>query len=427
MPRSRRPREQPFTAQLETRGHLVDSGLMSRIFDTIIRDGGAFEVLEFTIGRTNEDPSAARFEVGAPSAAVLEHLVEQLHELGCVRPAHPEARLEPAPADGIAPEGFYSTTNHPTAVRLDGRWVEVGEQRMDAVIVVAGEGAALGARCTKLRDLRRGAGVVCGIDGVRVTPVARERDRSDFAFMSNEVSSERRVRLVVSQLAAGLEAIRQRGGRTVAVAGPVVVHTGGGDALGQLIRAGHVSALLAGNALAVHDLENALYGTSLGVSTATGLAVEEGHHHHIRTINAVNAAGGIAAAVASGLVKGGIMAECVRAGIDFVLAGSLRDDGPLAETIADMNRAQDAYARALRGADLVLILGSMLHGIAVGNMLPSTVKTICVDINPAVVTKLADRGTAHALGLVTDVGLFLHLLAQELGLDADRGGRSAGG
>jgi len=392
---------------------------MSRIFDTIIRDGAEFEVLEFTMGRTNEDASYARIEVGAGTATALEHTLAKLHELGCARISAPEPRLAPAPADGIAPDDFYSTTNHPTAVRLDGRWAEVEAQRMDAVIVVEGDHPRR-ARCTKLRDLRSGDAVLCGIDGVRVMPVARDRDRSDFAFMSTEVSSERRVRLIVGQLAAEMQAIRSRGGRLVAVAGPVLVHTGGGEALGRLIRGGYVSALLSGNALAVHDLENALFGTSLGISTATGLPVEEGHHHHIRAINTVNRAGGIRAAVDSGLVPSGVMADCVHAGVEFVLAGSLRDDGPLRETIVDMNRAQDEYARVLAGTELVLILGSMLHGIAAGNMLPSSVRTICVDINPAVVTKLADRGTAHALGLVTDVGLFLHLLAQELGLDPGR-------
>ena len=388
---------------------------MSRIFDTIIRHGAEFKMLHFDMGRTNEDPSHAKIEVSAPTAAELEHVLGILHELGCVRTAPPVLRLEPAPAAGIAPESFYSTTNHPTALRLGNLWVDVEDQRMDAAIVVSPDKRH--ARCTKLRDLKAGDLVVCGMDGVRVTPPARERDRSDFAFMSNDVSSERRVRLVVSQLAREIGELKARGGRLVVVAGPVVVHTGGSEALCELVRGGYVVALLAGNALAVHDLENALYGTSLGISTTTGMPVEEGHHHHIRTINTVNGAGGIAAAVKKGLVTNGIMAACVESGVPFLLAGSLRDDGPLLETVTDMNRAQDEYTQMLKDADLVLILSSMLHGIAVGNMLPSTVRTICVDINPAVVTKLADRGTAHALGLVTDVGLFLHLLAQELGLD----------
>ena len=405
----------PFCEEVETRGHLVDSGLMAHILDTIIRDGAAFDVLEFAMGHTNDDASYARIEVGADSAAVLEHLLEKLHDLGCVRRTAPEPVLEPAPADGIAPPGFYSTTNHPTAVRLGDRWIPVEGQRMDAAIVVEAGGRA---RCVKLRDLRRGDPVICGIGGVRVSPIPRDRDRSDFAFMSNDVSSERRVRLAVRELAGEMEAIRARGGRTIVVAGPVVIHTGGVEALSHLVQNRYVAALLAGNALAVHDLENALYGTSLGISTRTGLAVAEGHHHHIRAINTVNHAGGIAAAVHAGLLRSGVMAACVRSGVEFVLAGSLRDDGPLLETITDMNVAQDVYARVLAGADLVLILSSMLHGIAVGNMLPAAVRTICVDLNPAVLTKLADRGTTQALGLVTDVGLFLHLLAQELGLAA---------
>ncbi len=270
------------TERVETSGHLVDSGLMSRIFDTIIRHGAEFKMLHFEMGRTNEDPSHAKIEITAPTPAELEHVLGILHELGCVRTATPVLQLEPAPAPGIAPKGFYSTTNHPTSLRLGNDWVDVEAQRMDAAIVVSPDRRH--ARCTKLRDLAAGDLVVCGMDGVRVTPPARERDRSDFAFMSNDVSSERRVRLVVSQLAKELGELKARGGRLVVVAGPVVVHTGGSEALCELVRRGYVAALLAGNALAVHDLENALYGTSLGISTSTGMPGRGGpsppHPHH---------------------------------------------------------------------------------------------------------------------------------------------------
>jgi lysine-ketoglutarate reductase/saccharopine dehydrogenase-like protein (TIGR00300 family) len=388
-------------------GHIVDSGIMSEALDQIIRHSGRFRITEFVMGRTNVEPSRARIVFRAERPLDVEMITERLLALGCVLASDLEVTLKTAPKAGAAPEDFYSTTNHHTELRLDGRWVTVKNQRMDAVIVVR----KTQAHCVKLREVRRGDRIVCGYSGIRVRPEFKPRDRADFAFMTNEVSSEKKVELAVRRLAAGLKAGKTR---LVVVAGPVVVHTGGADGLCKLIRKGHVSALLAGNALAVHDIEQALFGTSLGIDTATGVPVREGHKNHMRAINAVNRAGGIAAAVRSRVLKSGIMYECVKHRVPFVLAGSLRDDGPLPETITDMNAAQDAYARRLKGADTVLMLSSMLHSIATGNMLPSWVKTICVDINPTVVTKLMDRGSAQALGVVTDVGLFLHLLAKRL-------------
>ncbi len=196
------------------------------------------------------------------------------------------------------------------------------------------------------------------------------------------------------------------------VAGPVVVHTGGAAPLASMIRRGLVQALLSGNALGVHDIEAALLGTSLGVRLSDGRQAEHGHRNHMRAINAIYHCGGIRQAVEPGKLTSGVLYECVKAGVPFVLAGSLRDDGPLPETITDMNQAQDAYAEQLKGAGLVLCLGSMLHSIATGNMLPSWVRIVCVDINPAVATKVSDRGTGQAVGVVTDVGLFLDLLAE---------------
>jgi lysine-ketoglutarate reductase/saccharopine dehydrogenase-like protein (TIGR00300 family) len=388
-------------------GHIVDSGIMSEALDQIIRHNGRFRITEFVMGRTNVEPSRARIVYAAARPGDLELITERLLALGCFLATDLEVKLLPAPKPRTVPDDFYSTTNHRTELRLDGRWVPVEHQRMDAVIVVR-RGRP---ECVKLRDVKRGDRVVCGYSGIRVRPEFKPRDRADFAFMTNEVSSEKKVELAVRRLAAGLKKSRVR---LVVVAGPVVVHTGGTDGLCKLIRRGHVSALLSGNALAVHDIEQALFGTSLGVDTKTGVPVREGHKNHMRAINAINRAGGIAAAVRARVLKSGIMYECVRNKVPFVLAGSLRDDGPLPETITDMNRAQEAYARHLAGADTVLMLSSMLHSIATGNMLPSWVKTICVDINPSVVTKLMDRGSAQALGVVTDVGLFLHLLSRRL-------------
>jgi lysine-ketoglutarate reductase/saccharopine dehydrogenase-like protein (TIGR00300 family) len=204
-------------------------------------------------------------------------------------------------------------------------------------------------------------------------------------------------------------------GRRIAfVAGPVVVHTGGAFYFSRLIRAGYVDVLLAGNALAVHDAELALFGTSLGVDLEAGAAVSGGHRHHMRAINIINRAGGIGPAVAAGILPSGVMVECVRAGVDYVLAGSVRDDGPIVDTVTDIVEAQDRYTAALDGVGMAIVLSTMLHGIGVGNMLPAWVPVVCVDINPAVVTKLADRGSSQTIGVVTDVGLFLHQLAGQL-------------
>jgi lysine-ketoglutarate reductase/saccharopine dehydrogenase-like protein (TIGR00300 family) len=283
---------------------------------------------------------------------------------------------------------------------------------MDALVVVAGDGAW----CRRLRDIRAGDMVVVNMRGIRVIPEAKERDRLSqaFSFMGSGISSERQVETAVRQTAALIRQARDAGLKTIVVAGPVVVHTGGAAALATLIRQRFVDAVLSGNALGVHDIEAALFGTSLGVRLSDGRQQEHGHRNHMRAINAIYHAGGVAQAVAAGKLSSGILYECVRHNVPFVLAGSLRDDGPLPETITDMNLAQTSYVEQLKGAGLVLCLGSMLHSIAVGNMLPSWVRIVCVDINPAVATKVSDRGTGQAVGVITDVGLFLDLLAKTL-------------
>ncbi|MCS6954220.1 MAG: TIGR00300 family protein [Bryobacterales bacterium] len=400
----------PFHEVVEAEGHLIDSHIMEQIFDKVVEFRGRFEVEQFRIGRTNEEPSYLRLKVEAPTREEMERLLQQLMDLGCAPVDAADAALAVVERDRCAPEDFYSTTNHRTLVRLNRRWVTVEEQRMDALIVVEGERAF----CRRLRDLRAGDRVVVGLRGIRVIPEPKERDRLAFAFMTNGISSERQVETAVRQTAALMRHTRETGQKIVVVAGPVVVHTGGGPPLAALIRAGYVDVLLSGNALGVHDVEAALFGTSLGIRLSDGRQEEHGHRNHMRAINTIYRAGGIRPAVESGRLDRGILYECVRAGVPFVLAGSLRDDGPLPETITDMNEAQDAYAAHLKGAGLVLCLGSMLHSIAVGNMLPSWVRIICVDINPAVVTKVSDRGTGQAVGVVTDVGLFLELLARTL-------------
>jgi lysine-ketoglutarate reductase/saccharopine dehydrogenase-like protein (TIGR00300 family) len=400
----------PFEEVVEAEGHLIDSHVMEQIFDKVVESNGRFEVEQFRIGRTNSDPSYLRLRLETPNKQQMEHLLAQILPIGCSPVDGGDVVLKPVDRDRCAPEDFYSTSNHHTYVRIAGEWVEVRNQRMDAMVVVSPDGAY----CRRLRDLKAGDQVVVGMRGIRVAPESKERDRLAFAFMANEISSERQVETAVRQTAALARQAREQGKTIVAVAGPVVVHTGGVTGLSKLIREGWIGTLLAGNALGVHDIEAALLGTSLGVRLADGRQAEHGHRNHMRAINAMYHAGGIRGAVESGRLKSGIMYECVRHNVPFVLAGSLRDDGPLPETITDMNQAQDAYAALLKSAGLVICLGSMLHSIATGNMLPSWVKIVCVDINPAVATKVSDRGTGQAVGVVTDVGLFLSLLSEEL-------------
>jgi len=394
---------------VQAEGHLIDSGNFQSILTTIVEHGSEYEILRFDVGRKNEEGSHLTLRLTTDTTARLHDLLAKLSVFGCYVEGTPEVKLRQADMDGAAPEDFYSTTNHRTSVFLDGKWVPADEQRMDAALVVSGR-----VVCRKLRDITKGDQVVCGMQGIRVAPDVQQRDKPSFGFMSNEVSSERRVETAVARVADMLRQVKAANGRIAFVAGPVVVHTGGSQYFCELIAMGYVDVLLAGNALAVHDIEVALSGTSLGIDLSSGHPVEHGHRNHMRAINAVRRAGGIGAAVASGVLTSGVMHACHSHGVPYILAGSIRDDGPLPETMMDLTAAQDAYGKALANVDVVVMLSSMLHSIGVGNMLPSWVKVICVDINPAVVTKLSDRGSTQTVGVVTDVGLFLHQLAERL-------------
>ena len=415
-----------YSEIVEAEGHLVDSQILSKVMDRVIECGAVYEVLNFSLGRTNDEFSKLQLRVIAPSEEVLNKTLEELIELGCYQKQVHDVTLRPAPMDKVVPDDFYSTTNHRTFVRLDGSWLEVGKQRMDAVIVISGSvsgtepgavatGSALKVECRKLRDVRQGEMIVCGAQGIRIQPEFKERDRHGFAFMANEISSERRTETAVRKIAEMMRQIKADGGRIVFVAGPVVIHTGGTAAFCEIISRGFADALLAGNAIAVHDIEHQLFGTSLGVDLEHGNPIEEGHKNHMRAINTINRHGSIRGAVEAGILKQGVMYECVKNNVPFVLAGSIRDDGPLPDTEMDLIRAQEEYTRLLEGAKMVICLSSMLHSIGAGNMTPSWVRMVCVDINPAVVTKLSDRGSAQTVGVVTDVGTFLNSLAQQLG------------
>lgn len=403
---------------IQLEGHLLDSGLVNRVLDTIVSGGGSFQVLKFNLGAQRLDTSAAEVKVSAPDGVVMADIMGQLIDLGAVSgEVSSNAKLAAVTQAGVAEDDFYATTIYPTEISVAGQWIEVQAQRMDGAIAVTQTPTGTVARCKLLRDLQVGESVVIGSEGIRTKRNAttlKKAATEEFSFMGAGVSSERRVELVVEQIAWELRQIRDRGGKVAVVAGPVVIHTGGSKHLNQLIREGYVHALLGGNAIAVHDIEQSLMGTSLGVDMQRGVSVHGGHRHHLKAINTIRRCGSIANAVEQGVLRSGVMYECVKHNVPFSLAGSIRDDGPLPDTQMNLVEAQAEYARLIEGADLILMLSSMLHSIGVGNMTPAGVKMVCIDINPAVVTKLSDRGSIESIGVVTDVGLFLSLLVQQL-------------
>ncbi len=404
---------------LHLEGHLLDAGIMNRSLDLVVDNGGSFKVLNFNLGVERNSISNADVRISAPDHEVMEKIMGQLIELGAASPSDDVSNVvtETCDLDGVAPDDFYVSNIYPTEVRVDNQWVRVQKQRMDGSIVINHNADGVTAECKVIRDLVKGDSVVVGVEGIRTVRKKSNRElkvKEEFSFMGAGVSSERRVELVVEQIAWELRQIRDRGGKVVVTAGPVVIHTGGAKHLSRLVRDGYVQGLLGGNAIAVHDIEQSLMGTSLGVDMQKGTPVQGGHRHHLKVINKVRRYGSIAQAVEQGVITQGIMYECVKHHVPFALAGSIRDDGPLPDTQMDLIKAQEEYAQLIEGADMILMLSTMLHSIGVGNMTPAGVKMVCVDINPAVVTKLSDRGSVESVGVVTDVGLFLSLLVNQL-------------
>ncbi|HEU5149225.1 MAG TPA: TIGR00300 family protein [Iamia sp.] len=392
-------------------GHIVDSLILPKVLDLVLESGSDYRLVDVAIGRTPTDPSRAVIEVEAPDEATLAVLAEQLQVQGANPVVSGEATTAPAPADGVAPADFTATTNLVTEVRLDGRWVTADRAEMDCTLVVR-DGAVT---TTPLHRLRAGDEVVVGSDGVRVVAPARERGLAGFEFMDSDISTEKPKATQLRALADRLRQARAEGVDVLAVCGPVVIHTGGGPAVARLVRGGWIQRLFAGNGFATHDIESNVMGTSLGINVSSGAGVEGGHSNHLRVINEVRRHGSIAAAVEAGYVTGGVMHACVTHGVPFVLGGSVRDDGPLPDTMTDVVACADRMREEVAGVGVALMLASTLHAIATGNVLPAAVATYCIDINPSVVTKLSDRGSHQAHGIVTDVGPFLTQLADELG------------
>jgi lysine-ketoglutarate reductase/saccharopine dehydrogenase-like protein (TIGR00300 family) len=401
-----------FVEEVEIHGHIIDSLLLPKVLDEILTNGGAYVIKDFQIGQRQDDVSHARIEVRAPSADALRKVLDAIHDHGAVPVNARDCRTTAADMDGAFPEGFYSTTNYRTQVRLGGEWIDVEDQEMDCGILVDPEGAA--ARCVPMAEVRTGDRIVVGREGLRVFPAETTARHNLFEFMASPVSSEKPKGVTVREIAAAMRRTKQGGEKILGVLGPAVVHTGSVGHVCRMIREGYLNVLFAGNALATHDIELALYGTSLGVSQDHGLPTEEGHEHHLRSINTVRRLGGIRSAVERGVLKSGVMYECVKRNVPFVLAGSIRDDGPLPEVITDVLEAQRRMRELIRGVGFCLMVATMLHSIAVGNLLPAWVRVACVDINPATVTKLTDRGSIQTVGVVTDAEPFLRALAAEL-------------
>ncbi len=400
-------------ASFQAKGHLIDSGLLSDALEAVQAAGATYRVVRLEIGKQRLDESQLELEVTAPTRKLFDRVRADLMSLGLSETETQDAQFAEVDIAGTAPEGFYSTTNLATEVRVAGQWLPVQSQRMDATLV--DDNGVI--RCVKLRDLQLGQRLVVGFAGIRITPfTTRKLQDGKFGFMQGGVSSERRLAAQVEDVVREWKRVRAEGRKVILVAGPVVVHVGGGPTLAAILRAGLVDGLLSGNALAVHDIEVSLFGTSLGVEIAHGRAAVHGHMHHMRAINTIRRAGSIANAVQRRVLKNGVMHACVQAKVPYCLAGSIRDDGPLPDTEMDLIKAQEGYAKILENAGLVVILSSMLHGIGTGNMIAADVLTVCVDIHPAVVSKLSDRGSAQSQGVVTDVGAFLSVLAEQLGV-----------
>lgn len=400
-----------FSQEIEVNGHLIDSSILTKIFDKIMDLQGEFQVQEIDIGKMKQDQSFARLLISGKNQKHLNEILETVYRLGAVSKIQKEITLKKSPKNYVMPDNFYSTTNNHTNVFHKGQWISVENMMMDKCIMVKGRRAF----CVPVRDVRKGDQIIVGEDGIKIIPPERPREGVNvFEFMGSSSSSERPTQHIAKKVADDIYNTKKKGGKIVIVGGPAIVHTGADDAVSELIRSGYVDGVLAGNALAVHDIEYATLGTSLGMNVHDATLAFHGHRNHMDTINAVFKAGSISNMVKTKKLTKGIMYECVKNDVPFVLAGSIRDDGPLPDVITDVAQAQREYKRVLKDASMVIMISTMLHSIATGNMLPANVKVIVVDISQPTVTKLMDRGTWQALGIVSDVGAFLPMVAQEI-------------
>ncbi len=400
-----------FSREIEVRGHLIDSLVLTKIFDSVMDLDGKFEVLDIDVGKKKTDESYAKLLVQGKNKNNLEKILEVIYRYGATAKLQKSIKLKSATKNMVMPDNFYSTTNNHTQVFHNKKWINVQNMMMDKCIIVKSNIA----KCITIREVKKGDKIIVGEDGIRVTPPERPREGMNvFQFMGSGSSSERPTQHIAKKVAEDIKNTKRNGGKIVLVGGPAIVHTGASDSVAALIRMGYIHSVLAGNALAVHDIEYATLGTSLGMNVKDGTLAIRGHRNHMQAINSVFRSGTISNMVKSKKLKKGIMYECIKKKIPFVLAGSLRDDGPLPDVITDISQAQKKYKEVLKDADMVIMVATMLHSIATGNMIPADVKVIVVDINQPTVTKLIDRGTWQALGIVSDVGAFLPMVTSEI-------------
>ncbi len=401
-----------YVQKIKLSGHIIDSFTIQKVMDTIIDQGGDYEIEELNVGKHNTDISTARIRIETEDETVLEQILDMVTDLGAQLIEKDEVELVASEKDKTVPDNFYSTTNYITEIRYDSRWINIDNIEMDCMIVVDTENKT--ATCKPLNTIKKGEMVVVGHKGVRVTPPEKSRGKNTFEFMNSEASAEKPTHSIIYNVAKEMKEIKDKGGKVCVVGGPAVIHTGCAPVLAQLIKEGYVHKLFAGNALATHDIEDALYGTSLGVKTKTGELVAHGHKHHLRAINTINKAGSIKDAVEQGVLTKGVMYECVKNDTPYVLAGSIRDDGPLPDVITDSQEAQQRMREEVQDVDMVIMIATLLHSVATGNIIPARIKSVCVDISNASVTKLSDRGSAQVISIVTDIGSFLPILLDEI-------------
>lgn len=401
-----------YVEKIRLSGHIIDSFTLQKVMDTIIDQGGDYEIEELNVGKHNTDTSTARIRIESKSEKVLDKILDMVTDLGGELVEDEEVELIASDKDKTVPKNFYSTTNYNTKIHFNGKWINIDNIEMDCVLTVDTENET--ACCKPLNTVKKGEMIVVGHKGVKVAPPERSRGKNTFEFMNSEASSEKPTRSIIRKVAHEMKTIHDNGGKIVVVGGPAVIHTGCAPVLANLIKEGYVNKLFAGNALATHDIENALYGTSLGVKTGTGELVAHGHKHHICAINTINKAGSIKDAVEQGVLTSGVMYECVKNNRPYVLAGSIRDDGPLPDVITDSQEAQQRMREEVQDVDMVIMIATLLHSVATGNIIPARIKSVCIDISNASVTKLADRGSAQVISIVTDIGSFLPILYDEI-------------
>lgn len=401
-----------YVQKIRLTGHIIDSFTLQKVMDTIIDQSGDYEIEELNVGKHNTDTSTARIRIECDEEKRLDKILDMVTDLGAELVEDDEVELVASDKDKTVPPNFYSTTNYTTKIHYNGEWINIDNIEMDCMLVVDTKNNT--ATCKPLNTIKKGEMVVVGHKGVKVAPPEKSRGKNTFEFMNSEASAEKPTRSIIHKVAVEMKEIKDKGGKVVVVGGPAVIHTGCAPVLADLIKEGYVNKLFAGNALATHDIENALYGTSLGVKTRTGELVAHGHKHHICAINTINKAGSIKDAVEQGVLTSGVMYECVKNNAPYVLAGSIRDDGPLPDVITDSQEAQQRMREEVQDVDMVIMIATLLHSVATGNLIPARIKSVCVDISNASVTKLADRGSAQVISIVTDIGSFLPILYDEL-------------